>query len=639
MKTRFFAATLALSTTLLTACGQTQPGDAEPNSAGPATAPVVLGEAVQRRALFGDLHVHTQNSFDAFAFGVRRTADDAYRFAQGEPIAHDGGFQIQLQGKPLDFYAVTDHGEYLGIVRAMSDVTHPLSKTETARSIFGADAVSPAEAFRRIGISFVTGNPIDEINDREAMAAAWQGTVEAAEAHNQPGQFTTFSAYEFTAMRALNLAEAGALNLHRNVIFADSAPSEIMSTLDSVDPADLWRWMDRQREEGHDALAIPHNSNASNGEMFALATQAGEPLPEEQLALRRRNEPLVEITQIKGTSDTHPLFSPNDEWADFEHYPVLIGSNDVLSTPASGSFVRPTLGAGLMAAANGGVNPFEFGLIGSSDTHIAAGTYVEEKHWGKFPLDGSSARARNSIPPEGGNWDSPAETHGGDPHAGATASYYSASGLAGVWAADNTRAEIFAALSRRETFATSGPRMQVRFFAGAYEHLLLDSSDMIEMAYQEGVPMGGQLVVSESPTFLVWALQDPQSAPLDRAQIIKVWYDDAQTREQVFDVACSSGSQVQGALRCADNGASVDVGSCEMTAGKGVSELKALWQDPTYEASQAAVYYVRVLENPSCRWSTWDAVRNGTPPNPALPATLQERAWSSPIWVNPISES
>lgn len=529
---------------------------------------------------------------------------------------------------------MTDHGEYLGIVRATSDPSHPLSKTETARSIFGANAVSPAEAFRRIGISFVTGDPIDEINDRAAMAAAWQSTVEAAEAHNQPGQFTTFAAYEFTAMRALNLAEAGALNLHRNVIFADSAPSEIMSTLDSVDPTDLWRWMDRQRDAGHDALAIPHNSNASNGEMFALTTLSGEPLPEEQLALRRRNEPLVEITQIKGTSDTHPLLSPNDEWADFEHYPVLIGSNSVLSTPASGGFVRPTLGAGLMTAATRGVNPFEFGLIGSSDTHIAAGTYVEEKHWGKFPLDGSSARARNSVPPEGGNWDSPPETHGGDPHAGATASYYSASGLAGVWAADNTREEIFAALSRRETFATTGPRMQVRFFAGAYERLSLDSPDMIAAAYQDGVPMGGQLVVSESPTFLVWAMQDPLSAPLDRAQIIKVWHDGAKVREQVFDVACSSGAHIQGTLRCADNGASVDIGSCEMTAGTGVAELKAQWQDPSYEPRQAAVYYVRVLENPSCRWSTWDAVRNGTPPNPALPATLQERAWSSPIWVN-----
>ncbi len=590
-----------------------------------------------RDAFFGDLHVHTSNSFDAFVFGVRRTPEDAYRFAMGQPIPHDGGGKVQLSGPPLDFYAVTDHGEYLGVVPAMADPDNPLSQTETAKAAFGEDAAAAGKTFQKIGRSFVTTNPIDDIYDRQWIGSTWQKTVAAAEQFNRPGEFTTFAAYEFTAMKVVDIEQGGAANLHRNVIFKGDAPEEIFTTLQSGKPQDLWSWMEGQRAEGRDSLAIPHNSNGSNGWMFALVDDNGNPIAPEVLASRHVNEPLVEITQIKGTSDTRPLFSPDDEWADFEYYPYLIGSR-MHSIEAEGSYVRPTLGVGVEANTKLGVNPFEFGVIGSSDTHIAAGNYVEENYSGKFPQEGRDPKLRGSVPagPEGSTWADSQAVQSQDPHVGATAASYSASGLAGVWAESNTRDALFAAMKRRETFGTSGPRMRVRFFAGSYEPSVMDDADLLTVAYRDGVPMGGKLAdQSDAPTMLVWAAQDPLSAPLQRAQVVKVWRDNGEHRERVFDVACSGGEQPDAATyRCPDNGASVDIASCEQTMGTGASELKSLWRDPEFSQEQSAVYFVRVLENPTCRWSTWDAARAGTPPNPDLPETLQERAWSSPIWVN-----
>ena len=591
-----------------------------------------------RNAYFGDLHVHTQNSFDAYVFGVRRTPDDAYRFAKGESIPHDGGGTVQLDNaRPLDFYAVTDHGEYLGVTPAMADPNHPLSQTATAKSAFGAGGAEQGQTFFKIGLSFVTQNPIAEIYDRDWVRKTWQDTTAAADAHYIPGQFTTFSGYEFTAMRVVDSEGGGAANLHRNVIFEDKAPEDIFTTLTSGKPADLWAWMDKQRADGLDVLAIPHNSNSSNGMMFSLFDDEGNPVSQEALASRQRNEPLVEITQIKGTSDTRPVFSPNDEWADFEHYPYLIGST-LQAAVAEGGYVRPTLGLGVATDSAQGVNPFDFGLIGSSDSHIGAGNYTEANYSGKFPADGSGPEKRGSVP-KGDSWSDVSEPseNGERRHVGATAASYSASGLAGVWAESNTREAIFAALQRKETFGTTGPRMRVRFFAGDYADDIIEQANLVETAYANGVAMGGKLMgQSTAPTLLVWAVQDPQSAPLDRAQVIKVWRNEAGGhQEKIFDAVCSSGAQPDPATyRCPANGSSVDISTCATDSGLGKPELKAAWVDPEFESEQSAVYYLRVLENPTCRWSTWDAVRNGTPPNPALPTTLQERAWSSPIWIN-----
>ena len=625
---------IALMGVAMAGCSSTDPEIAPGESADFTETIESVERTSTKNAYFGDLHVHTRNSFDAYIFATRRTPDDAYRFAKGETIPHDAGYEIQLEGPPLDFLAVTDHGEYLGVIPFMDDPNHPLSKTLTAQAAFGDDAAASAETFRNIGISFVIGQPIEEIRDQAHMNQIWAETINAAERHNDPGTFTTFAGYEFTAMTIVSQEAGAAANLHRNVIFRDQAPDQIFSTLDSTNPEDLWTWMDGQRDTGIDSLAIPHNSNSSNGEMFALQTYDGAPLTETYALTRLRNEPIVEITQIKGTSETHPAFSPNDEWADFEQYDYFIGSS-AKSTVNEGDYVRPSLARGMALAEKLGTNPFEFGFIGSSDTHIAAATLSEKNHWGKFPTDGASPQMRSSVPPDGyTDW---ADVPNATDRRVLTGAKFSASGLVGVWAEANTREDLFDGMRNRETFGTSGPRMKVRLFAGSYDDSILDAADLLEQAYAGGVPMGGNLERADSaaPSLLAWAIQDPLSAPLQRLQIVKVWAEDGEAREAVFDVACSDGSAPDPEThRCADNGANVDVTTCATEPGIGASELKALWQDPTYDASQVSAYYVRVLENPTCRWSTWDAVRAGTPPNPELPLTLQERAWSSPIWID-----
>lgn len=619
----------------LSACGAPEAVEtAAPALDADAAEAPALTRNPTRNAYYGDLHVHTQNSFDAYVFNVRRTPDDAYRFAKGEEIPHDAGFEIQLEGPALDFLAVTDHGEYLGIVPAMDTEGHPLSETAVAKRAFGEDAAAAADTFRGIGISFVTGQPIEEIRDQAVMDSVWAETVAAAERHYAPGVFTTFAGYEFTSMQIVSVEAGSAANLHRNVIFEDAAPERIFSTLDSRNPEDLWDWMDGQRTDGIDALAIPHNSNASNGQMFAMERWAGGGMDTEYAVQRLENEPLVEITQIKGTSETHPSFSPNDEWADFEPYEYFIGSA-AKSTINEGDYVRPALSRGLAIEEETGANPYMFGFIGSSDTHIAAGTFKEETHWGKFPTDGAGPRSRSSVPPEGfESWEGVTASTNRRVLTGAN---FSASGLAGVWAEANTREDIFAAMRRKETFGTSGPRMKVRLFAGDYEDGVLDAPGLLETAYARGVSMGGDLILEDgggSPDFIAWGVRDPLSAPLDRMQIIKVWTEDGAAKEAVYDVACSGGEAPDPEThRCADNGASVDTATCETSPGAGAGELKTVWRDPDYVEGRRSAYYVRLLENPTCRWSTWDAVRAGTPPNPKLPLTLQEQAWSSPIWV------
>ncbi len=619
------------------ACEQTaSPPETAAEAAAPAREATALPGSPTRNAYFGDLHIHTKNSFDAYIFGTRSTPDDAYRFAKGETIRLDAGYDVELVGPPLDFLAVTDHGEYLGIIPAMADPEHPLSQTETAQAGFGNDPIAARNAFLRVGTSFVVGQPIEEIYDQELMDSTWASVVEAAERHNDPGVFTTFSAYEFTAMRPMVVdgVVGSAANLHRNVVFRDTAPDRLFTTLDSTNPEDLWVWMDEQRAEGRDVLSIPHNSNASNGEMFAQQTYFGEPLTAEYAETRMRNEPVVEITQIKGTSETHPDLSPNDEWAGFEQYEYFVGST-TKATVSDGNFVRQALARGLGVQDAEGFNPYKFGVVAASDTHVSAGTFDEETYFGKFPTDGSSPQARQSVPPgDATSWDGTPASEGDV----LAASQFSASGLAGVWADANTRDAIFEGMSRKETFGTSGTRIRTRMFAGFdYDEAMLDDPNLIEMAYERGVPIGGELAGDGgTPSFLAWAMRDPISAPLQRLQIVKVWHEDGENRETVQDVACPADAVPDpDTRRCPDNGADVDIATCATTAGKAADELIALWTDPDFDPAQRAAYYVRVLENPTCRWSTWDAARNGTQPNPSLPATVQERAWTSPIWYSP----
>jgi len=600
-----------------------------------------------RVALFGDLHVHTSQSFDAFISNVRATPEDAYRFAKGEKLHIDAGYDIQLNS-PLDFLAVTDHGEYMGIMPSMATPGSALSKTAFAKTVFGPEAENPAQSFQNVGATIVTGEEVEEIYNRDVIDSAWHRAIEAAERNYEPGKFTTFAGYEFTAMT--QVAESripAAANLHRNVIFRGAAPDRLFSTLDSTNPEDLWAWMDTQREEGRDVMSIPHNSNASNGEMFATETYEGGALTADYAITRMRNESVMEITQIKGTSEAHPSLSPNDEWADFELYDTFIGG-PVKSSPHIGDYARTALARGLGLADTEGFNPYKFGFIGSSDTHIGAGPFIEEKYWGKVPADGASPEARQSVPPGGAKtWDASeadasvqadAATQP-NKHRQLASSQYSASGLAGVWADENTREAIFDAIRRKETFGTSGPRLKARMFASfEFDKSILSDPDLVATAYATGVPQGSELSgTGAAPLILAWAMRDPDSYPLQRLQVVKVWTDtDGTAHEALYDAACSGGALPDPQThRCADNGASVDISDCSTNDGTGAGEIKALWTDPDFDPARRSAYYVRVLENPSCRWSTWDAARNGTPPNPAMPVLIQERAWTSPVWYNP----
>ncbi|WP_374572427.1 DUF3604 domain-containing protein [Phenylobacterium sp.] len=608
--------------------------DAAPAHAAPASAEAPAGHLPgynpDRNAYFGDLHVHTKLSFDAYIFNVRGTPDDAYRFAKGEAIGHAAGFDIRLAGQPLDFVAVTDHSEYIGALEEANTPGTPISKLDIVKGLFSTDPAQIRAAFTRMVEGYEHNSLPDEFKDKKITDRAWREVQDAAARNNDPGRFTTLVGYEFTS------APDGR-NLHRNVIFKSAdVPALPYTALDSRDPEDLWRTMDGWRARGIQALAIPHNSNGSDGLMFQTTRLDGQPMDKAYADLRRRNEPLVEITQVKGTSDTHPSLSPNDEWANFEIMDTYIGSNRPV-TKFKGGYVREALKDGILMEEQKGFNPFKFGFIGSSDTHNAApGSVDERNYFGKVGrVDGKPVQ-RGSIPQNGAkDWSAPVDDPGGSI---ARFQTWSASGLAGVWAEENSRPAIFAALQRRETFATSGPRMRVRFFASFdYPDDLAGRADLVRTAYARGVPMGGDLLPAKgAPKFLIWAMRDPNGGFLQRAQIVKGWIENGQAKEQVFDVACSDNLKVDPAAnRCPDNGASVDLTTCEPSRFKGALELRTLWTDPTFDPKQRAFYYVRVLENPSCRWSTWDALRNGAPPNPKLPVTINERAWSSPIWYEP----
>ncbi len=592
------------------------------SSAPETTSTISSGYNTERNAYFGDLHVHTMYSFDAFIFGTTSSPDDAYEFAKGGTIIHPAGFDMSLD-TPLDFYGVSDHAFYLGVLRQMADPSTEISKHPAAAGMSTLGGSDDRGAKFTAILQFMRSGRGLEINDPVIRKDAWDDIVASANRHNDPGNFTAFVAYEYTASGA----DSG--NLHRNVIFRDDiAPELPFSRLDSSNPEDLWAWMDNNRANGIESLAIPHNSNGSNGSMFMLTDNAGRPIDDAYANLRMRNEPLVEITQVKGTSDTHPALSPNDEWADFEIMPFRIATS--LYSEPNGSYVRQAYLNGLKMQAEGGFNPYKLGVIGSSDTHNASYAGDEDDYWSKVGLRDATGVLRGSVPLS-------EPRANGELYADTYFNTWGAAGLAGVWAEENTRAAIYDAFRRKETFGTSGTRMKVRFFAGN-DLPELDDEDLIGKAYGGGVPMGGDLIANAAgiPSFIAWVAKDPNSASLQRLQIIKGWVEDGEAQEQVFDVACSDGGSVDPTShRCPDNGAQVNLLDCSISEGLGAAELKARWQDPSYDPDQHAIYYVRALENPTCRWSTWDAIRAGVAPRPDLPATIQERIWSSPIWVTP----
>lgn len=612
-----------------------------------------------RNAYFGDLHVHTTYSFDAYAFGTLATPYDAYRFARGEAIKHPAGYDMQLS-EPLDFYGVTDHAMFMGVAAVAADTSSDFSKypfTEVLHDLNAPDNMDRWSLPRRLRsftgllmglVPAIIDGDIDPEESLSITRRAWIDTVNAADMFNDPGRFTTFVAYEYTT----GSDDRG--NLHRNVVFesSDSVPEIPFSRAHSQNPEDLWDWMDTLREAGVESMAIPHNSNGSNGQMFKLVDWVGDPIDDEYAVQRIRNEPLVEITQIKGTSETHPALSTTDEWADFELMEFRVATT--LPSQPDGSYVRDALRRGLMLEAQGITNPYVFGVIGSSDTHTGASQNDESNFSSKLGIMAADAQLRGSVP--FGPIDSlmfntvapQAMTEvDGETFVGGASPTFGASGIAAVWAEENTREAIYAALRRKETFATSGPRMRLRFFAGyGLADDLLETADGVARAYATGVTMGADLQGGKglslkygTPQFAMWAQADANSAPLQRLQIVKGWIDaSGETHEEVIDVACAGDAAVNPATnRCPDNGATVDLSDCSISANTGDAELRTVWTDAEFDASQRAFYYTRVLENPTCRWSTWDAIRAGTERRSDLAATLQERAWSSPIQYVPES--
>lgn len=574
----------------------------------------VCSLAEEKHALFGELHVHTSVSFDAFVFNVKAGPDEAYRYAKGQAIQHTGGAQIKST-RAIDFMAVTDHAEYLGILPMLSRPGNPLSGSPLAKQLSSTNKAEADAAFARLAGSLYEGKPLEELRPPALVKSNWQQVVDAAERHYVPGEFTTLVGYEWTSIPDYR-------NLHRNVIFRGGQgrlPEQPFSALDSSVPQDLWQYMDEVRARGMGVLAIPHNANLSDGRMFPTdIDERGEALDADYADARSRNEPLVEISQIKGSSETHPALSPNDEWSGFEIVGELIGSGEV--GKVAGSYARRAYLDGLTMNARQGFNPYRFGVIGSTDSHNASVPSDENNYTGKVGFaDDTPERRRTGVT------------------GGLRSRTYSAAGLAGVWAPQNTREAVFDALARKETFATSGPRIRLRMFAGhGFGPGLMSSADWAQQAAASGVAMGSTLASTEkSPVFLVAAQRDPEEAGLERLQLVKGWVEQGVAHERVFDVACASGDPDMQQYRCGQTSAGVDLRDCSLKGEFGADQLKVAWRDPEFKAGQEAFYYARVIQRPTCRWSTWDALRTGKPLLEDVPGTIRERAWSSPVWLQP----
>jgi hypothetical protein len=578
---------------------------------------------VERKAYFGDLHLHTSYSFDAYVmFPSRVTPEQAYRFAKGEPVPFLD--KTVKRAEPLDFLAVTDHSENIGVFRELDNPNSDFSKTELGQRV----RKDGMKAFWDVIAVQLKGQELPGFDSHKVAASAWQHEIDAANSQYEPGKFTTFIAYEWSAM------PEGKYNLHRNVFFAGNTAPFPYSSAQSKRPEDLWTWLEAQRKQGYDVLAISHNANASGGLMFGEKDSDGKPIDEAYALRRVLNEPLNEISQNKGTSETHPLLSPIDEFAGFEIFDrLLIGGT---RSEEHGSYAREALGKGLEIRARTGVNPYQFGFVGASDFHDGLSTSSEATFGG----------SANGIDPETNlpTTDEVKKSFAGESITGSKLNVLvtSSGSLTGVWAEENTRESIFAALHRKETFATSGTRIKLRFFGGwDYDSGLLKTAGWDRRAYAHGTAMGGELPVksgpAKAPRFVVWALKDPNGANLDRAQIIKVWLGkNGAYAERVFDVALSNGRTVDPLTgRALSVGNTVDLKTATYTNTIGATELQTVWQDPQFDPSVPAVYYLRVIEIPTPRWSTILAVKRSLPLPPEVQPTLQERAWSSPVWYIP----
>jgi Protein of unknown function (DUF3604) len=586
----------------------------------------------ERNAYFGETHLHTSWSVDAFLFGNLVTGpEDAYKYAKGQTIQHPLGYPINIT-TPLDFMGVTDHSEYVGVTRAANEPGSAVRKIvegmPEARGMIMSDPNSKEQQQRAfLSLLWLFGHrpPIKELMSPEVAAPIWKKTVEFADSANEPGKFTAFCSYEWTS-------QYNNRNLHRNVFFRDCAkvPQMPYTALDSWHPEDLWNWMDTQRAAGNELLAISHNANLSDGWMYPTDVDSlGRPIDAAWAESRMRNERLIEMKQVKGQSETHPLLSPNDEFASFALWSVLLGLplDSGRVDKIVGSYARQALKDGITMQDTRGYNPYKFGFAGGSDSHNAASPYRQQNFYGGHAHEDGTIDTRMS----------------GHNFSGIDVRYLEPGGLTGVWAEENTRASIWDAMHRKETFGVSGPHIKVRFFGGwGYKPELLDDQGWVKAAYAAGVPMGADLppVKAKAPTFVVWAAKDPTAANLDRIQIVKGWSKSGQSFERVFDVAWSGDRKPnKWTGKIPPIKSTVDIDQATYTNDVGVVELKAVWTDPDFDPSQHAFYYARVLEIETPRWTTIQAKQLGIAPPDVVPPTVQERAWSSPIWYTPTDEA
>ncbi|MCG3171456.1 MAG: hypothetical protein CALGDGBN_03077 [Pseudomonadales bacterium] len=587
------------------------------------------GKDLPQRVYWGDTHLHTSLSLDANLFGAAAlTPADAYRFARGETITASHGMAARI-GRPLDFLVVADHAEYLGVMRLVRAGDPAILRNETARgwreALLGGQRDSMGRMMIQIGESYATGKPLVDIP--EGHPSPWRESAQVADAANRPGEFTALIGYEWSSAPDGN-------NLHRVVVFRDGAErtSQVApySSFDSENPEELWRYLARyEQATGGRALAIPHNSNLSGGLMFSDKDFGGKPIDAAYARERARWEPVIEVTQIKGDSETHPLQSPGDAFADYGRWDQF---NILMNTPQQPwmqqhQYARPALRLGLAIEERTGENPYRFGLIGSTDSHTALAAVEEENFWGKAAHD-EPGPLRTKRP-----W--------GIPEAGMPNTIQLASGYAAVWATQNTREAIFDALARREVYASTGPRITVRFFGGwNYGARDLAGPNPALNGYARGVPMGADLPArpqdARAPSFLVWALKETDGANLDRVQVVKGWVDgQGETHEKVFDVAWSGAREPDADGVLPPVGTTVDVATATWSNDIGAAELATVWSDPEFDPAARAFYYVRVLEIPTPRWVLYDRLRLGVELPAGTELVHQERAYTSPIWYEP----
>jgi hypothetical protein len=591
------------------------------------------GRNFPTRVYWGDTHIHTRNSLDARGFGVTLGPADAFRLARGEEVVSTHGEPVKLR-QPLNWLVVADHSDGIGAMVEIFAGNPQLLKDPTVRGWYtefskGGDAAF--QATMDVINSFSQGKIPETLKDQDFIQTVWDRYIEIAEEFNDPGTFSTIIGYEWTSTEDGN-------NLHRNVLYRDGgALARRMlpfTAAESFNPEDLWKWMQRyEQETGGKVLALAHNGNMSNGIMFPVERNPdnGKRLTGDYARSRARWEPLYEVTQIKGDGETHPLLSPNDEFADFE---TLALGNLNLTVPKTDDmyqyeYAREALKNGLELEAKHGTNPYKFGMVGSSDAHTALSAMEEENYFGKH----------SGTEPSPERIDHPMAEFAGRRYEGWA---MSASGYAAVWATENTREALWDAMMRKEVYATTGPRILVRFFGG-WDFAEGDASNRLpaEVGYSKGVPMGGDLSpapAGKSPTFLVAALKDSFSGNLDRIQVVKGWLDEkGKTHEKVYDVAWADADRraKDASGKVPPVGNTVDVANATWANTIGDPELITVWEDPDFDPQQKAFYYARVIEIPTPRWTAYDAKRFGLEVGPEVPMTIQERAYTSPIWYTP----